>query len=92
MKVLRFIKNMDEAAYSVFENLTACSKSLIMGGLIGAVFVGVCAAVTAFYILCNGYTIGLGDIFNSFIDRSAALPAIALFISLVCEIALENVK
>lgn len=92
MRFFRIIKNTDEAAYNVFQNLTAWSKSLIMGGLVGAILVAVCSVVTSFYILYNGYTIELGDIFNSFIDRSAALPSIALFISLICEISSKNIK
>ena len=81
---------MDEAAYNVFEKMSACSKSLIMGGLIGSILVAVCSVITIVYIMFNGYTMELGDIVNSFIDRSAALPAISAFICLISEISFKK--
>ena len=81
---------MDAAAYNVFENLTACSKSLIMGGLVGGILVAVCAVITAIYIINTSYTLELGNIFESFLDRSAAIPAIALFFCFVSELTAGN--
>ena len=90
MKILRYIRHIDEAAYNVFEKLTACSKSFIMGGLVGAVLLAVCAVITTVYIINNGYTVVLGDILFYFADRSAALPAIALFLCFISELSSGN--
>lgn len=92
MKILRYIRHMDEAAYNAFENLTVYSKSLIMGGLLGSALVAICSVIAVIYIMCNGYTMELGDIVNSFIDRSAALPAISVVFCFVCEIYSKNIK
>lgn len=92
MKILRFFKHMDEAAYNVFEHMTALSKSMILGGLIGSVLVAACSVIAGIYILYSGYTIELGEIFDSLIDRSAALPAIAAFVCLVFELSSRNIK
>lgn len=90
MKILRYIRNIDEAAYNVFENLTACSKSLIMGGFIGSALLAVFAVTTTVYIILNGYTDMLGDIYDYFADRSAALPAIAAFFCIASELSSGN--
>lgn len=92
MKILRYIRHMDEAAYNVFENLTACSKSLILSGLVASVLVAVMALVAAIYIIFNGYTPMLSDIFGSFADRSAALPAVAMFACVISELSSKNTK
>lgn len=86
MKFKNFINRFDETAYNVFENMTACSKSLIMSGLIGGILIAVCAVITAIYIINTGYTLELGNIFELFLDRSAAIPAIALFFCFVSEL------
>jgi len=92
MKIKKFVRHMDDAAYNVFESMNACSKSLIMGGLIGAILVAVCAVVAAIYILCNGYTLESGVIFSYLVDRSAALPAIAVFICVISEFSSRDFK
>ena len=90
MKIKKIINRVDEAAYDVFENMSACSKSLIMGGLIGGILVAICAVLTAVYIINTGYTLTLGNIFETFLDRSAAIPAIALFFCLVSELTIRK--